>query len=80
MCCVSIRKRRIEWEAAHPEEVAAFVAKQKADKEAEKENKERERVEKTALLRAKLAEEDAIKQQRQQLEQHSAGAVGAVQQ
>ena len=60
--------------------MAAFVAKQKADKEAEKEKKEREREEKTVLLKAKLAEEDAIKHQRQQMEQHSAGTVAAVQQ
>ena len=66
----SIRKRRIAWEAEHPEEVEAFVAKQKADKEAEKEKKERDRAEKTAILKAKLAEEEAIKQQ-QQLEEHN---------
>jgi len=65
-----IRKRRMEWEVEHPEEMAAFVAKQKADKEAEKERKERERVEKTALLKAKLAEEESAKQVQQQQQEH----------
>ena len=76
-----MRKRRIEWEAAHPEEVEAIKAKQKADKEAEKEMKERERVEKTAILKAKLAEEDVIKHQQQiEAEQHTGPAQVASQQ
>ena len=51
----------------------AFVAKQKADKEAEKEKKERDRAEKTVILKAKLAEEERMKheQQQPQLEQHN---------
>ena len=52
-----VRTRRVEWESAHPEEVAAFYAKAKADKEnAKLQRLENDRV-RTALLQQKLAEE-----------------------
>ena len=76
LACVRLRHRRVVYETEHPAEGAAFVAQQKADKEAEAEKKQRDKVERTALLKAKLAEENRLKQQHaMQMEQQQGSAV-----